>query len=132
VAFDHRPFYSSGRRHGPYEAFGHDELPTLEQHHVDLVLSGHEHNYERTLPLRGGSAVSRDNTHVRKGQGTTYIVTGGGGAGTYDDFGPMPAWDAVRRAHHEHLRIDVTPTALHVLALSDFGKTLDDFTIAAQ
>ena len=132
VAFDHRPFYSSGQRHGPYEQFVHDELPTLEQHHVDLVLSGHEHNYERTLPLRGGTVVSRDRTHVRKGQGITYVLTGGGGAGTYDDFGPMPVWDAVRGVHHEHLRIDVTPTALHVLAITDFGKTLDDFTITAR
>ena len=29
-------------------------------------------------------------------------------------------------------RIDVTPTALHVLTVTDFGKTLDDFTITAQ
>jgi acid phosphatase type 7 len=132
VAFDHRPFHSSGRRHGAYEHFVQDELPTLEQQHVDLVFSGHEHNYERTLPLRGGAPVSRDVHHAIRGAGTTYVVTGGGGASTYDDFGPMPSWDAARRAHHEHVRVDVRPTELHLVSTTDYGKVIDDLTITAR
>jgi acid phosphatase type 7 len=62
VVFGHRPPYSSGE-HGSSldvrEAFG----PILEAHGVDLVLSGHEHDYERTEPING----------------ITYIVSGGGG-----------------------------------------------------
>src|SRR5881398_3668457 len=55
----HHTIYSSGGVHG-----------------VDLVLMGHEHNYERTNPLRGNQVVSA-------GQGTTYITTGGGGQALY-------------------------------------------------
>jgi hypothetical protein len=130
VAFDHRPFYSSGKRHGPYAPFVRTELPILEAHHVDLVISGHEHNYERTLPMRSGKAASHDSGRIRAGAGTVYVVTGGGGAGTYDDFGPEPSYDAVRAVHHEHLRIDVTPTAMHVVAVGDFNAIVDDFTIS--
>jgi len=31
-------------------------LPLFDKHEVDLVLSGHEHNYERTFPVRGYDA----------------------------------------------------------------------------
>jgi hypothetical protein len=37
----------------------------LEKHHVPLVLAGHDHDYERFYPQNG----------------TTYVVTGGGGRG---------------------------------------------------
>jgi 2',3'-cyclic-nucleotide 2'-phosphodiesterase (5'-nucleotidase family) len=36
--------------------------PILRRHHVDLVLAGHDHHYERTHPI----------------DGITYVVSGGG------------------------------------------------------
>jgi hypothetical protein len=158
IAFDHRPFYSSGTRHGSYHAFDRNELPILEKHGVDLVISGHEHNYERTLPTRDGTPVlglgpllqpalahepygltavwlrvkaTRDRARSAKGQGTIYVVTGGGGANVYNDFGPMPSIDATRAVAHEHLRVDIRPQSLHLVATSDFGKVIDEFTITA-
>jgi calcineurin-like phosphoesterase family protein len=62
VAYMHKPPYSSGV-HGSSltvrEAFAH----VFERFGVQLVLSGHDHDYERTEPIGG----------------VTYIVTGGGG-----------------------------------------------------
>jgi 3',5'-cyclic AMP phosphodiesterase CpdA len=57
----HHPPYSSGRHGSTARA---DELlvPILERRHVDLVLAGHDHDYERTHPQRG----------------VTYVVSGGG------------------------------------------------------
>ena len=43
------------------------------RHGVDLVLMGHDHDYERTLPLRADQVVA-------PGAGTVYVTTGGGGA----------------------------------------------------
>jgi hypothetical protein len=40
--------------------------PILEKYKVDLVLSGHDHDYERIAPQNG----------------VHYVVTGGGGRGT--------------------------------------------------
>ena len=65
VAMLHAPPYSSGAHGsnmGLRAAFG----PIFDAHGVQLVISGHEHDYERTKPIHG----------------TTYIVTGGGGVGT--------------------------------------------------
>jgi alkaline phosphatase D len=86
-------------------------LPLFDQYEVDLVLSGHEHDYERTYPVRGydagefgtvaapnpgqvkGTAVDTRRPSVvttepyefngtpawNTGEGTVYLVLGGGG-----------------------------------------------------
>ncbi len=66
VVYLHRPPYSSGH-HGSNMAIRAQLAPIVEKHGVQLVLSGHDHDYERTTPQHG----------------VTYIVTGGGGRGTY-------------------------------------------------
>src|SRR5215469_9680881 len=73
----------------------------LEDHGVNLVFSGHEHNYQRTLPIRatsrtagtpsttaGTPAVYIDQTYDGKTQavpdGVLYVVEGGGGNRDFD------------------------------------------------
>ena len=47
----HHPAFNAGAEH--YEEQQMRALsPLLEKHGVDFVLSGHEHNYQRTMPLR--------------------------------------------------------------------------------
>jgi len=63
VVYFHRPPYSGGR-HGDNPQIVEKLVPVFEQYHVDLVLSGHEHTYQRMKPRNG----------------VTYIVVGSGGA----------------------------------------------------
>lgn len=65
VVYFHRPPYSSGQ-HGSDTALRAALEPILERHRVQLVLAGHDHNYERMTPQRG----------------IQHVVTGGGGVGT--------------------------------------------------
>jgi hypothetical protein len=65
VVYMHRPPYSSGQ-HGSDTSLRRALAPVLKRHGVQLVLAGHDHDYERIAP--------QDGTH--------YIVTGGGGVGT--------------------------------------------------
>ena len=44
--------------------------PTVDAHQVDLAFEGHDHNYERTVPMKGTAA----------GSGTTYVRMGTAGA----------------------------------------------------
>jgi 3',5'-cyclic AMP phosphodiesterase CpdA len=67
VCFLHEPPFSEGKKHDSKKV-QHRLLPTFEALGVDLVLSGHDHNYQRFRPIRG----------------ITYLVTGGGGVSTYD------------------------------------------------
>jgi hypothetical protein len=65
IVYGHHPPFSSGE-HGSNARFRELFGPILERHRVDLVLSGHDHDYERVNPQNG----------------VHYVVTGGGGRGT--------------------------------------------------
>jgi len=70
VAF-HHTIYSSGA-HGSNLAIQANLVPLFDKHAVDIVFMGHDHDYERTKPLRANQVVA-------PGSGTVYITTGGGG-----------------------------------------------------
>lgn len=70
----HEPLYSTGA-HGGIEAQREVLEPLLEKYGVDMVLQGHDHNYERTKPLRGGVPDEQE--------GVIYVTLGGGGAPVY-------------------------------------------------
>jgi predicted phosphodiesterase len=65
IVYMHKPPYSSGM-HGSDTSLRNALAPVLERHGVQLVLAGHDHNYERIKPQ----------------DGVAYVVTGGGGVGT--------------------------------------------------
>jgi Purple acid Phosphatase, N-terminal domain/Calcineurin-like phosphoesterase len=58
----------------------------FDRYHVDLVVSGHVHAYERSYPIRGGDVtkvVPSGGTVHPEADGTTYICAGGGGQDLY-------------------------------------------------
>lgn len=65
IVYLHKPPYSSGM-HGSDMSLRQRLEPVLQKHHVQLVLAGHDHDYERIKPQNG----------------IMYVVTGGGGMGT--------------------------------------------------
>jgi Calcineurin-like phosphoesterase/Iron/zinc purple acid phosphatase-like protein C len=69
IAFHHTIY--SGGVHGSSGIRG-NVVPLFDRYGVDLVFMGHDHDYERTLPLR-------DDHVVASGGGTVYVTTGGGG-----------------------------------------------------
>jgi 3',5'-cyclic AMP phosphodiesterase CpdA len=70
VAF-HHTIYSNGS-HGSSEVRRDSLTPLFDRHGVDVVFMGHDHDYERTKPLRNDQVVP-------PGEGTVYVTTGGGG-----------------------------------------------------
>ena len=53
IAIFHHPIYSDGDRHGPNVSLRVLLEPLLVAHGVDVVMSGHEHIYERIKPQKG-------------------------------------------------------------------------------
>jgi predicted phosphodiesterase len=87
--FLHRGLYSSSN-HGGDEDIREDLEPVFVRCKVDMVFSGHDHNYERTVPIKG----------------VIYVVTGGGGKDLYR--ARRSKWTAFsKKVHHAVLaRID--------------------------
>lgn len=83
IAVHHRPEYSSST-HGkdPDVLTGRTWFgPEWDKYHVDLVLAGHDHDYERTKPLTG--PTDSPTLHTENKDGTVYVVCAGSGADAY-------------------------------------------------
>jgi 3',5'-cyclic AMP phosphodiesterase CpdA len=110
IVYLHRPPYSSGM-HGSDTGLRKALAPILERHRVQLVLAGHDHDYERTLPQ----------------QGVYHVVTGGGGRGT------RPVGESAFTAFSEDVihfvygEVGVDQLVLH--AIDGTGKEFDSVVI---
>jgi 3',5'-cyclic AMP phosphodiesterase CpdA len=99
----HHVAISSADFNGPDLGIRQEWLPLFDTYEVDLVVCGHEHDYERSLPLRGvvsGSEtltpkpVSDDISVIDTSTGTVHMVLGGGGnaaTSNQDFFAPAKA-----------------------------------------
>ena len=119
VAFFHRPPFSSGEEHGSDAAIRAAFVPLFEQYDVQLVLNGHEHSYERTVPWRTSTNTDR--------QAVTYVITGAAGAPLY----PVGRneWTAHSRSASHYVRALVTPSDLTIEAVDTNGAVFDRFTL---
>jgi hypothetical protein len=115
AVFHHPPFSCGG--HAGNATVRRAWLPLFQRFDVDLVLSGHAHNFQRFAAVKG----------VR------YVVHGGGGATLYP-LTRCPAWYPRRvagRAARGFLYLLADEQSLRVRALSLTGKTVNSFTIQA-
>lgn len=106
VAF-HRPMYCSDAHgyaaHSPGGALQRALEGLLLRHAVDLVVSGHEHGYERIHPNVGGNvtamptpSASGEPAYVRPGAPVYLMVGHGGAVQDWSWVEPPPPWSAVR------------------------------------
>ena len=111
MAVCHRPPYSWGERDGWDE--GKDLWsPLLVQYEADWMISGHSHNYQRTIPIRG----------VR------YLVAGGGGGSLYDPETGMAGYAFATSCYH-HVSFRVTGAVMQVQAVRSDGLVFDSATV---
>lgn len=96
--------------------------PVFERYGVHLVLSGHEHIYQRTQPRRDGDWMPQ-------GPGAVYITTGGGGSQFYE-AGAEPFLSASASGPH-FLRITITESTLQGEAVNLAGEPFDQWQLSA-
>ena len=72
----HQPIWSASN-HGSNMTLQQYWQPIVDQYHLDLVLNGHEHEYEITKPMIGQTPQATN------ANATVYVVAGGGGAELY-------------------------------------------------
>ena len=83
LAYWHKPRFSSGTNHGSLAA-AQPLWQALYDFHAEIVLSGHEHNYERFAPQTPTGTADPAN-------GIREFVAGTGGESHYNDEGtPLP------------------------------------------
>jgi predicted phosphodiesterase len=111
IVYGHKPPYSSGE-HGGDATFRQLFEPVLQKHKVSLVLSGHDHDYERFRPQGG----------------ITYVVTGGGGRGVRLVGGS--AMTAYAESVSHLVVVSVENDTLSVHAIDGVGREFDNAVIS--
>nr|WP_279591232.1 metallophosphoesterase [Modestobacter marinus] len=108
----HHPVYSSGS-HGNTPGAQEAIEPILARRAVDLVLTGHDHHYERSRPVHG----------------VTHVVSGGGCKTT-----PVSRGDTTVAAASalQYLHVDVAGDRLTGRAVRADGRVLDRFELRAR
>jgi 3',5'-cyclic AMP phosphodiesterase CpdA len=82
-AFSHRGLFSTSNHASDSDVLQARTTlaPIYAKYKVDAVFNGHDHEYERTVPIVPGSPVTGAPTAMTGG--TTYIICAGVGAGPY-------------------------------------------------
>ena len=75
----HQPIWSAATAHGSSELLQTEWMPLVDQYQIDLVLAGHDHDFELSKPMRGMTPQATN------ADGTVYAVVGGAGAELYDN-----------------------------------------------
>ncbi len=85
VVYFHHCAYCTCSVHGIDGGVDQFFVPAFDTYSVDLVINGHNHIYERTDPIRGGSAVGAVpiGGTWKSRNGTTYVTAGGAGTSLY-------------------------------------------------
>lgn len=155
IAFWHHPPYSKGSHDSDNRSFDpelvemrENVVPLLEAHGVDLVLSGHSHNYERSYLIDGHYGTSSSFTNQMKKDagsgredgdgiyvktavphaGAVYVVAGSSGKAS-SPIGRHPAMYSMINYVLGSVILDIDGNRLDAKFLSDSGEVKDYFTI---
>ena len=123
VVYFHYPPWATGNNTGDIQSrWVRDYMtPIFENNGVQVVFSGHEHSYQRALPMRKSRFVSAD-------IGTNYITSGGGGAILYDV--PNRDFLAIAKKEYHYLRVEVRGTRMIIHSIRQDGVEMDTFPVA--
>lgn len=113
----HRPMYSSGSRHGSATELQAAWGPVVDEHGLDLVLNGHEHQFEISKPMRNNTVQASN------ADGTVYVVAGGAGAELYG-FDTPGFWSEYTESAHSAATIRVRRDQLTLESFRPDGTML--------
>jgi len=113
IAFFHHPPYSSGETHGSDETLRTQLEPIFVKHGVNVVLTGHEHFYERIKPQKGiAYFITGSSAKLREGNITQTQLTAKG----FD-------------SGYTFMIVEISGDDMYYQTMTDTGKTVDSGTV---
>jgi hypothetical protein len=117
ICFFHHPPYSSAKKHGSDGQLRKIVEPIFVKYGVNVVLTGHDHVYERIKPQKG----------------IYYFVSGAGGQLRSGDVRKdSPLTDKAFDRDMHFMLFEVVGDQLYFQAISRTGETVDSGVIANQ
>jgi hypothetical protein len=109
ICFFHHPPYSSGEKHGSNQVIREHLEPVFLKYGVNVVLTGHEHFYERLKPQKGVAYfIVGNSAKLRRGNlGVTKITEKG-----YDEG-------------YSFMLVEIVDDEFHFQTIAQDGQTID-------
>jgi hypothetical protein len=123
VLMHHKPMWTAAGGPHPEDALVTRVpwQPIIDNYKVDAVFNGHDHDYERTKPMRGMTPG------VTNKDGTVFVVAGSAGADLYDNGTDF--WTAFSAKTYNFVIVKARPGTMQVNAYRDDGSALDSTTL---
>ena len=139
-AAHHQPFYTCLSNHPPEETLRAAWQPVFDEFEVDIVLTGHNHVYERSKPIRDDTVASAGGfgvpTYASIGSGsgtpsgTIYLVSAGVGAPLYGVSDECSTTEIAAGVTNYTL-IEIEDRQLHLTAYDPAtGAVIDEITLS--
>ncbi|MCZ0989051.1 purple acid phosphatase family protein [Streptomyces diastatochromogenes] len=138
IVFFHHCAYCTSTAHASEGGVRQEWVPLFDKYQVDLVINGHNHQYERTDVIKGNQVVKKlpiGETAYSDTEGVVYVTAGAAGRSLYAFTAPdsyeghehevdsvasfvnlkdgkqneTVTWSRVRYLNYSFLRVDVTP-----------------------
>ena len=109
IAFFHHPLYSSGETHGSADVQRELLEPLFLKHGVDVVITGHEHFYERIKPQKG----------------VTYFIVGSSAKLREGDLRKSALTASGNDSDYAFMLVEIDGEDMYFQAISDKAATLD-------
>ena len=109
ICFFHHPLYSSGETHGPAELQRKLMEPVFLKYGVNVVLSGHEHFYERIKPQKG----------------IQYFIVGSSAKVRTGDLRPSELTEKGWDRGYGFMLVEISGDELYFQEISDKAETID-------
>ncbi|MET8075734.1 metallophosphoesterase family protein [Streptomyces sp. NPDC005303] len=140
IVFFHHCAYCTSTAHASEGGVRQEWVPLFEKYTVDLVINGHNHQYERTDVIKGDKVAKKlpiGETAYPETEGVVYVTAGAAGRSLYAFTAPdsyeghlnerdsvasfintkdgkvneTVAWSRVRYLNYSFLRVDVEPAS---------------------
>ncbi|MEU0943858.1 metallophosphoesterase family protein [Streptomyces canus] len=140
IVFFHHCAYCTSTAHASEGGVRQEWVPLFEKYTVDLVINGHNHQYERTDVIKGDKVAKKlpiGETAYPETEGVVYVTAGAAGRSLYAFTAPdsyeghlneqdsvasfvntkdgkvneTVAWSRVRYLNYSFLRVDVVPAS---------------------
>jgi calcineurin-like phosphoesterase family protein len=113
----HKPMYTSPTNHASEPTMRDTYHPIFDQYHVDMVLNGHNHNYERSFPVtydgdESPTVTTTERTNYVNPDGIIFATVGTAGASLYQWDGKAYFIEDQQDDYHGFLNIAISGTSL--------------------
>jgi Calcineurin-like phosphoesterase len=134
IVYTFRPLYSSVTEHYGEDILAKTYHRLFDKYGVDIVLQAHNHNYQRTLPLRYNESsfsplyhpiiADKHTAEYKDPNGTIFLTVGTGGAELHNFTGKAP-YIAEQFESHGFLNVDMASSKKELTLLGTFYENTD-------